>query len=180
MGHESLPGSHGEKSEDVVGATAGVEFFQPLRRPTKDDQWQRDGFTMLWDTGGPTGESMAGDRREHVTESLIQDEAPGGPVHLEASLRVTTKCRRKFELPMNPNVSGGNPEVRRVVKGSGSAGEASEQQFATHLDTVQHIRQTAGTKRGTEDDVKIPFPLTQALLLFGWLEGERSWSQEMQ
>ena len=28
----------GEKGEDVVGATAGVEFFQPLRRPTKDDQ----------------------------------------------------------------------------------------------------------------------------------------------
>ena len=22
-------------------------FFQPLRRPAKDDQWQRDGFTML-------------------------------------------------------------------------------------------------------------------------------------
>ena len=37
----------GEKGEDVVGATAGVEFFQPLQRPTKDDQWQRDGFIML-------------------------------------------------------------------------------------------------------------------------------------
>ena len=76
---------------------------------------------------------------------------------------------------MNPNVIGGNPAVRRVVKGSGSAGdEASEEQFATHLDTVQHIRHTAGTKRGAEDDVMvspgkrahtIPFPLTQALLL---------------
>ena len=54
---------------------------------------------------------------ESVTESLIQDEAPGGPVHQEASLRVTTKCQRKFELPMNPNVFGGNPAVRRVVKG---------------------------------------------------------------
>ena len=40
--------------------------------------------------------------------------------------------------------------------------------------TVQHIRQTAGTKRGAEDDVTVspakrahtsPFPLTQALLL---------------
>ena len=29
----------GEKGEDVVSATAGVEFFQPLRRPAKDDQW---------------------------------------------------------------------------------------------------------------------------------------------
>ena len=76
---------------------------------------------------------------------------------------------------MNPNVIGGNPAVRRVVKGSRSAGdEASEEQFATHLVTVQHIRQTAGTKRGAEDDVMaspakrahtIPFPLTQALLL---------------
>ena len=148
----------GEKGEDVVGATAGVEFFQPLRRIAKDDQWQRDGFTMLmsvsWDRGGPTVESMAGNRRKGVTESLIQDEAPGGTVHLEVSLRVTTKCQRKFELPMNPNVIGGNPAVRRVVKGSGSAGdEASEEQFATHPDTVHHIRQTAGPKRGAEDDV---------------------------
>ena len=104
-----------------------LKFFQPLRRPAKDDQWQRDGFTMLmsvpWDTGGPTGESMAESRRKHVTESHIQDEAPGGPVHLEASLRVTTKCKRRFELPMNPNVIGGNPAVRRVVKGSRSAGD---------------------------------------------------------
>ena len=136
----------GEKGEDVVGATAGVEFFQPLRRPTKDDQWQRDGFTMLmsvpWDTGGLTVESMAGNRRKHVTESLNQDEAPGGPVHLEASPRVTTKCQRKFELPMNSNVIGGNPARRRVVKGSGSAGdETSEEQSATHPDTVQRFRQ---------------------------------------
>ena len=76
----------GEKGEDVGGATAGFEFFQPLRRPTKDDQWQRNGFTMLmnvpWDTGGSTVESMTGNRRKHVTESSIQDEAPGGPVHL--------------------------------------------------------------------------------------------------
>ena len=164
----------GEKGEDVVGATAGVEFSQPLWRPARDDQWQRDGFTMLmsvpWDTPGPTGESMAGNRRKHVTESLIQDEAPGGSVHLEASLRKTTKCQRRFELPMSPNVIGGKPAVRRVVKGSRSVGnEASEEQFATHLDTVQHIRQTAGMKRGSEDDVMvsptkrahtIPFPLT--------------------
>ena len=150
----------GEKGEDVVGATAGVEFFQPLRRPAKDDQWQRSGSTMLmsvpWDTGGPTGESMAGNGRKHFTESLIQDEAPGGPVHLDASLRVTTKCQRRFELPMNSNVIGGNPAVRRVVKGSRSAGDqASEEPFATHLDTGQHIRQTAGTKRGAEDDVMV-------------------------
>ena len=59
------------------------------------------------------------------------------------------------------------------MKVSRSAGDdASEEQFATHLDTVQHVRQTAGTKRGAQDDVKvspeltqIPFPLTQALLL---------------
>ena len=70
---------------------------------------------------------------------------------------------------------GGNPAVRRVLKGSRSAGdEASEEQFATHLDTVQHIRQTAGTKRGAEDDVVVSpakrahtlaLPLTQAVLL---------------
>ena len=33
--------------EDVVGATTGVDFFQSLRKSAKDDQWQRDGFTML-------------------------------------------------------------------------------------------------------------------------------------
>ena len=150
----------GEKGEDVVDATAGVDFFQPLWRPAKkDDQWQRDGFTVLmgvpWDTGGPTGESLAGHRRRHVTESLIQDEAPDDPAHLEVSLRVTTKCQRKFELPMNPN----DPSVRRVAKGSRSAGdEASEEQFATHLGTVQHVRQTAGTKRGAEQRELTQFP----------------------
>ena len=108
-------------------------------------------MSVPWDTGGLTVESMAGNRRKHVTESLIQDEAPGGPVHLEVSLREMTKCRRKLELPTSPNVIGGNPAVRRVVKGSGTTGvEASEEQFATHLDTVQHIRQTAGTKGGAE------------------------------
>ena len=70
---------------------------------------------------------------------------------------------------------GANPAVRRVVKGSRSAGdEGSEEQYATHPDTVQLIRKTAGTKRGAEDDVMaspakrahtIPFPLTQVLLL---------------
>ena len=168
----------GEKGEDVVGATAGVEFSQPPRRLAKDDQWQRDGFTMImsvpWDTDGPTVESMARNRGKHVTESPIQDEAPGGPMHLEVSLRITTKCQRRSELPMNPNVFDGNPAVRRAAKGSESAGvAASEEQYATHPDTVQHIRQTAGTKTGAEDDVvaspakrarTIPFPLTQALL----------------
>ena len=44
----------GEKSESVVGAAAGIEFSRPIREPAKNDQWQRDGFTMLtsvsWDT----------------------------------------------------------------------------------------------------------------------------------
>ena len=77
----------------------------------------------------------------------------------------------------NPNVIGGDPTVRRVVKGSRSVGvQASEEQFATHLDTVQHLQQTAGLESSVEDDVvaspahTIPFPLTQALLLSatGW------------
>ena len=46
----------GGEGEDVVGATAGVEFFQPLRRPAKDDQWQRDGFTMLMSSGIQEGQ----------------------------------------------------------------------------------------------------------------------------
>ena len=118
-----------------------------------------------------------GNRRKHVTESPTQDETPA---YLMAPLRVTTKCQRRLGLSTNPNVIDGNSAVRRVVKGSRSAGvEASEEQFATHLDTVQHIRRTAGLKRGAEDDVMvsqakrahtIPFPLTQDLLLLttGW------------
>ena len=106
---------------DRTGATAGVEFFQPLWRPAQDDQWQRDGFTMLMsvpmDTGGPTGESMAGNRRKHVAESLIQDEAPGGPVRLEASLRVTTKCQRRLELPMNPESDRWKPSSSKSCEG---------------------------------------------------------------
>ena len=116
---------------------------------------------------------MTGNRRKHVTNSLIQDETPGGPAHSLASLRVTTKCQRRLGLSTNPNVIGGDSTVRRVVKGSRSFGvEASEEQFATHLDT-------AGLKRGAEDDVMvcpvkrahtIPFPSTQALWLAatGW------------
>ena len=117
-------------------------------------------------------ESMTGNRRKHVTESLIQDEAPGVPAHLMASLRVTTKCQMRLGLSTNPHVIGGDPAVRRVVKGSRSAGvKASEERFATHLDTMQHIRQTAGLKRGPAKRAHtIPFPLTQALLLSvtGW------------
>ena len=111
----------------VTRASLDRTVEKPLRRPAKDGQWQRDGFTMLlsvpWDTDGLTVESMARNRRKHVTESSIQDEAPGGPVHLEVSLREMTKCQRKCELPMSPNVIGGSPAVRRVVKGSGSAGD---------------------------------------------------------
>ena len=97
---------------------------------------------------GSAVESVSGDRRKHVTDSLIQDETPRGPAHLMASLRETTKCQRGLGLSTNPNVIGGDPTVRRVVKGSRSVGvAASEEQFATHLDTVQHIRQTAGLER---------------------------------
>ena len=60
---------------------------------------------------------MAGNRRKHVTLSLIQDEPPGGPVHLEASLRVTTKCQRRFEMPMDPNVIGGKPSSSKSCEG---------------------------------------------------------------
>ena len=64
-----------------------------------------------------------------------------------------------------------------------SAGvEALEEQFATHLDAVQHVRWTAGTKRGAEDHVMVspakrahtvPFLLTQAPVAFGhWMESD--------
>ena len=154
MGHESLPGSHGREERGCQWCS------KPIREPAKNDQWQRDGFTMLtsvpWDTRGSAVESMTGNRRKHVTDSLIQDETPGGPACLKASLRVPTKCQRRLGLSTNPHVIGGDPAVRRVVKGSRSAGvDASEEQFAMLLDTVQHIRQTAGLKRGAEDDVMV-------------------------
>ena len=147
-------------------------------------------MSVPWDTDGLTVESMTRNRGKHVTESPVQDEAPSGPVHLEVSLREMTKCQRKFELPMSPNVIGGKPAVRRVVKGSGSAGdEASEEQYATYPDTVQHIRQTAGTKRGAEDDVMaspakrahtIPLSLTQVLLLSATGRGAMLFLGDMQ
>ena len=57
------------------------------------------------------------------------------PAHLKASLRETTKCQRRLELSMNPSVIGGNPAVRKVVKGSRWASdEVSEEQLATHHD----------------------------------------------
>ena len=112
---------------------------------------------------------MTGNTRKHVTESSIQDEAPGGPVHLEASLRVTTKCQRRLELAMNPNVIGEDPAVRRVVKFSRLAGDEAP---ATHLDTVQHIRQTAGTKSVVVSPAKrahtIPFSVDPGPVAFGY------------
>ena len=99
---------------------------------------------------------MTGNRRKHVTDSFIQGETPGGPAYLMASLRVKkkTQCQRRLGLSTNSNVIGGDRTVRKVVKGSRSfVVEASEEQFATHLDTVQHIRQTVGLERGVEDDV---------------------------
>ena len=65
-------------------------------------------MSVPWDTDRLTVESMARNRRKDVTESTTQDEAPAGPVHLEVSLREMTKCQRKFELPMSPNVIGGS------------------------------------------------------------------------
>ena len=62
----------GEKGEDVVGATARVEFFQPLRRPAKDDQWQRDGFTMLMSVPG-TQEDQQGSRWQETEGSMSQN-----------------------------------------------------------------------------------------------------------
>ena len=49
----------GEKGEDVVGATAGVEFFQPLRCPgIQEDQlgsrWQETEGSMSHDTSSKT------------------------------------------------------------------------------------------------------------------------------
>ena len=80
-----------------------------------------------------------------------------------------------FHCEQQRSVKGGL-DCRRI-QGSRSVGvEASEEQFATHFDTVQ---QTVPLKRSVEDDVvassakrahTIPFPLTQALLLSatGW------------
>ena len=42
-------------------------------------------MSVPWDTDGLTVESMARNRGKHVIESPIQDEAPGGPVHLETA-----------------------------------------------------------------------------------------------
>ena len=100
MGHESLSESHGREERERRGYSSwSWGLSQPIREPVKNDQWQRDGFTMLtsvpWDTRGSAVESVSGDRRKHVTDSLIQDETPRGPAHLMASLRVTTKCQRE-------------------------------------------------------------------------------------
>ena len=111
----------GETTGFKVACCEVAELESRSRRPAKDDQWQRGGCTMLmsvpWDTRGTTGESMAGNRRKHVTESFIQDEAPSGPVHLVASLRVTTKCQRRLELPMNSKRDRWKPSSSKSFEG---------------------------------------------------------------
>ena len=68
----------GEKGEDVVDATAGVEFFQPLRRPAKDDQWQRDGFTMLMSGVDGKKQREACHRILHPRRGARRPSASGG------------------------------------------------------------------------------------------------------
>ena len=71
----------GEKGEDVVGATAGVEFFQPFQRPGKDDQWQRDGITVLMsvpsDTMG-TNSEVDGRKQKEARHKIPHPRASGG------------------------------------------------------------------------------------------------------
>ena len=153
MGHESLSESlnrTGAKSESVVGTAAGVELSQPIRELVKNDQWQRDGFTMLtsvpWErisSGVGVGrQKKACYRFPHPRRDATR---PGAFDGFTAS---NNEVSKGLGLSTNPNVIGGDPTVRRVVKGSRSVGvAASEEQFATHLDTVQHIRQTAGLER---------------------------------
>ena len=182
MGHGSLSGSHGRER-------ARASWVQQLELSSLS----RSGSYQEWSVAARwiyhAHECTLGYKRTSEVDDGKEKKAchkfphprrdARRPAHL-MSLRVTTKCQRRLGLSTNSNVIGGDSTVRRVVKGSRSFGvEASEEQFATHLDTVQHIRQTAGLKRGAEDDVvvspakrahTIPFPFTQALLLSatGW------------
>ena len=155
----------GEKSESVVGTAAGVELSQPNREPVKNDLWQRDGITMItsvpWDTRGSAVESMTGNRRKHVTNSLIQDETPSAPAHLLASLRVTTKCQKRLGLSTNPNVRQRNSLQRILTQCSVFDRQLGWKEV--RKTTWWLLQQRAHT---------IPFPSP--------LDGKRCWSQEMQ
>ena len=122
----------GEKGEDVVGATAGVEFFQPFRRPAKDDQWQRDGFTVLMsvpsDTGG-TNSEVDGRKQKEARQKIPHPRASGGPYQLwpnaQPTLAKPSLANTNFLLSRSswgPVRVGGGPG--RAPKGDGPEGRA--------------------------------------------------------
>ena len=99
---------------------------------------------------------MASSRTRKITKSLVQQhgETPGSPACLGVSSQHTTKCRERFERLINPNATDVIPAIWNGVGDLSPAGDETslKQQHATQPDTAQHVRQTAGMKRGAEDN----------------------------
>ena len=150
-----------ESDEVIVETAVGVEFARSVRRRTRHKQRQRDAFTTFigvpWNPTGLAVEApMASNRRRYITKSLVQQhgETPDCPACLEVSSQHTTKCRERFERLINPNATDAIPALPSAVEDPGPAGDETslKQEHATQPYTAQHVRQTAGRKRGAEDN----------------------------
>ena len=101
------PDRAGEKDEVIVSGATGIEFSQLLWKLTKDDQRQRDMFTVVmsvpWDTSALIVEWMTSNRRRHITEYPLKrcDEASGGIWMIYHEVR--RRARGGLGLPMSRN-----------------------------------------------------------------------------
>ena len=119
MGHESLPGSHGREGRGTswMQQLELISFSRsggPRRRMINGSEMDLPCSCVC----PGIQEDQQGSRWQETEGGVSQNpssktRAPDDPAHLEVSLRVTTKCQRKFELPMNPN----DPAVSKSCEG---------------------------------------------------------------
>ena len=102
-------------------------------------------------------EPMTENRKKCISKFPIQwyGETPGCSECLRALARRTTTCRERFERLINPNATNVTPVIPSAAGDPSPTGDAvsTRQQHATQLDTLKHVHQSVGVKRGAEADL---------------------------
>ena len=148
-----------EATETSLDSTNRDGERMPRRRATRK-QWQRNAFTNF--TGVPRNprklarELMTENRKKCISTFTIQryGETPGSSECLRALSRRTTPCRERFERLINPNATDVTSVIPSAAGDPSPAGDAvsTRQQHETQFDTLKHVHQSVGVKRGADAD----------------------------